>query len=91
MDTKARNATSTPNGVDRLYTVPAAARELGISPRVLRAARDRGELAVYKLGDRWERVTLAECRAWIRAQRVDPSDHARTRVRELLEREGRAS
>jgi hypothetical protein len=88
MDPTARNATSTPNSVDRLYTVPAAARELGISPRLLRAARDRGELAVYKLGDRWERVTLGECRAWIRAQRVDPTEHARERVAEL-EREGR--
>ena len=47
-----------------------AARAGGFSPRLLREARDRGELAVYRLGGRWERLYLPEFLDWVRGHRV---------------------
>ena len=72
-----------------LITLPEAARRLSCSPSTLRAARDAGELTVYRLGDRWERVRWSEVCDWIRACQVRPTAHAALRVREVLERERR--
>lgn len=68
-------------------TIPEAARLLRCGPRILRAARDRGELPVYRLSDRWERVRRPELLAWVRSQQVRPTGHAEARVREVLDRE----
>ena len=45
---------------------------------------------VESLGERWRRVCLAEAISWIRSHRVPATDHARNRVAEVIEREGRA-
>ena len=68
-------------------TIPNAAKRVPCSPRILRDARDRGELAVYRLGDRWQRVFWPEVVAWIRSRRIPVTNHARARVEEVLERE----
>ena len=68
------------------WTIPAAARRLGIGGRVLRGGIDSGGIPVYRVGS-WPRVRLAEVRHWIEAQRVPITNHARARVDELLKRE----
>ena len=68
-------------------TIPEAARLSGISVRTLRAARDRGELRVYQLGDRWQRVYLPELIEYVQSNRVVATRHAEARVEELLERD----
>jgi len=60
---------------------------LHCAPRLLRQARDRGELATYRLGERTERVTWPELVRWVRSRQVRPTDHAEARVAEVLERE----
>ena len=62
-------ATSTDRTAEFL-TLSAAASRLSCSPRWLRAARDAGELATYRFGERWERVYWPEVVAWVRTQRV---------------------
>ena len=79
-----------PNG---LYPTLPRASEIIFgrkNPKPLRRARDRGELRVYKLGDRWERVYLPDVIAWVRSHSVHSAshaDHARQIVSELLERD----
>src|SRR5262245_39505576 len=75
--------------LDEFPTVAAAARRLPCSPKILRAARDRGELPVYRLGGRWERVHWPELVAWLRSHRVPATPHAVARVAEVLLRERR--
>ena len=49
-----------PNGL--FPTLPRASQIIygRKNPKPLRRARDRGEIRVYRLGDRWERVYLPE-------------------------------
>lgn len=83
-------ATTSPD-LAQFPTVPQAAKRLPCSPKTLRQARDRGELPVYRFGDRWERVYWPELVAWARSHRVQPTDHARDRVEKVLARERRAT
>jgi excisionase family DNA binding protein len=69
-----------------LLTIPRAARELGVGVRQVRNAISRGELASYRVGG-WSRVRRSDLPAWIRAQRVQATPHARKRVAEVLDRE----
>ena len=80
------SATNT-DQTEKFATIPQAAKRIPCSPKVLRRARDRGELPVYRLGDRWERVFWPEVVAWVRSKRVPITSHARARVDEVLERE----
>ena len=57
--------------------LPRAARRLGVDVKRLRLARDRGELVVYKLGNRWQRVAWADVCAWIEQHRVAVSAECR--------------
>ena len=66
-----------------------AARILHCAPRLLRQARDRGDLATYRLGERTERVTWPELVRWVRSRKVQPTSHASARVAEVMEREAR--
>ena len=52
-------------------TLPEAARRTGIGLRQLLRARDRGLLAVYRVGG-WQRTTLADVARWVERQRVHP-------------------
>ena len=65
--------TMSPNELPLFPTLPRAARAGGFSPRILRLARDRGELSVYQVGDRWQRVYLPEFLDWVRNHRVKPA------------------
>ena len=81
---------TSPDQQDQYPTIPKAAKRIPCAPRVLRRARDRDELPVYRLGDRWERVFWPEVVAWVRSKRVPITNHARQRVDEVLQREGSA-
>lgn len=48
----------------QLLTLPSAARRAGVGLRQLRVARDRGELAVYRVGA-WDRVRWADVLGWL--------------------------
>jgi hypothetical protein len=48
-------------------TLPHAAKRAGVGLKRLRLARDRGELPVYRLGTRWDRVHWPELIEWIRS------------------------
>lgn len=52
----------------QLLTLPAAARRAGVGLRVLRRARERGELPTYQLGA-WPRVRWHDVLLWIAARR----------------------
>lgn len=54
-----------------LVTLSEAARRLSVNPRLLREARDRGEIRFYRLGIRWQRVDVAEIRAWIESKKEE--------------------
>ncbi len=76
-------------GPGELLTLPKAARRAGLSVRQLRRARSLRELEVYQIGE-WPRVRWVDVVRWIESKRVRPTDHARSRVEELLAREGTA-
>lgn len=63
---------TSPDELPLFPTLPRAARSVPCAPRLLRAARDRGELTVYRLGDRWQRVYRPEFIRWVRGHRVKP-------------------
>ena len=48
-----------------LLTLSQAAQQVGIGVKRLRLARDRGELTVYQLGERWQRVTWDAVLGWL--------------------------
>ncbi len=55
----------------RLLTLPAASRILGISPKAIRAAIDRGELAAVRLSPGgWPRVAETAIQEWLGRQRI---------------------
>lgn len=58
-------------------TIPRAAARVGLSPHTLRQARDRGEIIVVRVGQRWERVRLEDVLAWIEARRLS-TEHETT-------------
>ena len=70
-----------------ILTIPQAARRLGVDPKLLRRARDERRLAVYQIGDRWQRVLWSEVVAWVRSTHVRPTDAAAERVARVLARE----
>ena len=57
-----------------LLTIRAAARELSVSERTVKAAIDSGEIEAYQLGKRWQRVERTSLYNWIRRQRVVSAD-----------------
>ena len=61
-----------------------AAKRLRIAPVTLKKAVERGELPGFQVGTRHIRVTLAECRAWIRKQRIPVSDSVARNVERTL-------
>jgi hypothetical protein len=67
---------STGSNYPQFLTVSQAAKRLGQSPKVLRAARDRGEIDVYQTGSRWQWVSWAEVVAWVESKRVISSHRA---------------
>jgi hypothetical protein len=46
-------------------TLSGAARRAGVGVRHLRRARDEGELRVFQVGARWQRVRWADVVEWI--------------------------
>ena len=70
-----------------MLSLREAARILHCSPRLVREARDAGELPVYQLGPRTQRVAWSEVVRWVRSRKVQPTSHAEARVREVLDRE----
>jgi excisionase family DNA binding protein len=64
------------NAAAELVTLREAARRLGLGTRQLyRAARDRGEIAVYDIGG-WPRVRWLDVLAWVESQRRPDSEEA---------------
>jgi len=80
-------AATDPIGPTDFPTLREAARRLGCRPKVLRDARDRGELTAYRIGDRWQRLSWQDVLTWLRSKRVRPTAHAAARLREVLERD----
>lgn len=72
-------------------TIREAARRLACRPALIRAAIQAGELDAHPLGDRWIRVYWPGVVAWVRRKRIRPTEHARARVAEVLEREARST
>jgi len=64
---------------EELVTLREAVSRTGISLDTLREARDRGELRVYQIGLRWQRVTWSELQAWLEAHAV-PARNESTRA-----------
>jgi hypothetical protein len=58
--------------MEKLVTLRAAARHLGIGLRPIYVARDRGELTIYQFGTPWCWVRLSEARAWLERHRRPP-------------------
>ncbi len=57
--------------LSRLLTLPAASRILGISPKAIRSAIDRGELeAVQLTTNGWPRVLENAIQEWLDRQRI---------------------
>lgn len=68
------------NGVKEFSTIAAAARQLGIGQKALRAAIRRGEVPVYALGTKSAgrpRVHIPEVRDWALSTQVDPFEAIR--------------
>jgi hypothetical protein len=70
-------------------TLPQAARRFSIGLKRLRQCAVEGRFPVYTGETAWPRVKFSEVEAWLRSTRISVSDHARSRVDEILEREGR--
>lgn len=50
-------------------TVPEAARKTGLDKRCILKAAEDGEIPLYTLGKRWQRVTVSDLNAWIRSRK----------------------
>jgi hypothetical protein len=61
-------ATRRDDDEQRLIPIRTAARYLALGDRVLYAARDRGELAVYQISNR-SYLRLADARLWLERHR----------------------
>lgn len=61
------------NRIDRLISVQKAARQLGLSPRRLRAAVREGELPAYQPGHRTVYLQWSELLRWLKSQQIDGS------------------
>jgi excisionase family DNA binding protein len=59
--------------IDRLVSVQEAARQLGLSPRRLRAAIREEELPAYQPGNRTVYLQWSELLRWLRSQQIDGS------------------
>lgn len=68
-DTESRSVASAANPTE-FVTLSEAARRLGVHKKVLYAARDRGELLAYLVGQRWQRVAWADVVAWMRKRPI---------------------
>jgi excisionase family DNA binding protein len=65
----------------RWITISAAAKAFRLSPRTLRAAVRRGELAASRPGKRRTYTTVSDVEAWLRRQTVPPTpSEARARM-----------
>jgi predicted DNA-binding transcriptional regulator AlpA len=78
------NAQQTPAFV----SIPEASRLSGIGLPQFRRAISAGDLAAFEVGG-WKRVRWSDVVRWIESQRVPVTNHARSRVDEILEREQR--
>lgn len=74
-----------------LLTVPELERRTGIGAKRLRRAIRAGELPAYTAASTWPRIYWPEFLSWLRSTRVRPTDHARARVAEVLDREAAGS
>jgi hypothetical protein len=61
-----------PQNMEKLVTLRAAARHLGIGLRPIYVARDRGEIAVYQFDSAWCWVHLSDVRKWLERHRRQP-------------------
>ena len=68
-------------------TLPEANRRFGIGLKKLRQRAAEGAFPVYSGETAWPRVKFAEVEEWLRSTRVPVTDHARSRVDEILARE----
>ena len=71
----------------RLMSVSRIAKELEISPRLLRKAIHDGDLRACRLGARTVRVSFLDVRRWVAKKRVPVNRQARERAIEILEAE----
>jgi hypothetical protein len=69
-------------------SIPKASRLSGIGLPQFRRAITAGDLDAFEVGG-WRRVRWRSVIAWIEAQRVPVTSHARSRVDEVLARESR--
>jgi len=76
---------------EEYVTLPAASRSTGVPVKRIRRAVQRGGVPAFDLDSAWPRVRLRDVIAWIESTRVRPTEHARRRVEEVLEREARAA
>jgi hypothetical protein len=60
---------------EELVTLREAERRTGISIDTLREARDRGELRVFRLGERWQRVSWGMIEEWLSSRQVQPKNN----------------
>ncbi len=67
-------------------TLSQAARTIRCNPRILRRARDSGQLEVVRLGQRWQRVHVAELARWCRLHRMLPVPSVDEQTRHWLGR-----
>ena len=74
--------------VQRTYgTLPEASRRFGIGLKKLRQRAAEGAFPIYSGETAWPRIKFAEVEEWLRSTRVPITQHARSRVDEVLERE----
>jgi len=69
-----------------LMTVPAAARRLGITAKVLRRSVRSGALPTYTAGGSWPRVRPADLAAFVASTRVAPRENARSVAASMTDR-----
>jgi len=77
------------SGAKDFVTIPEAARELGISVKLLRRAARSGGFRTYPINS-WPRCRIVEVRQWILGMGVLRND-AKARVAEVEERRQRAA
>ncbi len=70
-------------------TVRGAAKRLGIGEKPIRAAIKRRELTPVEIPGTWPRLSWVDVELWARSKRAPTTDHAESRLREVLEREAR--
>ncbi len=82
-----------PDEPPRFVSLRRASTLIGVSARTLRAARDAGELATFRLGARTQRVAVADLDKWVRSKRVrvtrDAAAWVENRIARGRERERR--